>query len=260
MTSQGNQLRYRSVGLTHVGKKRPHNEDAFLNNDDIFLYLVADGMGGHAAGEVASHEAVDTIFGMVKRGVGSLPPLGDGRDPAAVHAVSRLMESAVQAATYMVHSMAQLDATKSGMGTTMSALLLHDGFAVTAQVGDSRIYLVRHGEAHQLTEDHTYVNWQVRAGMITEAEAALSPKRNVITRSVGNHEYVEVDVRVVPLYAGDRMLVCSDGLHGYLRDGDIEPIVALGIAEAAARLIDLANNRGGKDNITVVLVEVEAEV
>lgn len=257
MSLNGNTLRVRSVGLTDVGRKRPHNEDAFLNNDELRLYLVADGMGGHAAGEVASHEAVDAIYGVVKRGVGTLPPLGDGRDPAAVHAVSRLMESSVQAATYMVHSMAQLDSTKSGMGTTMSALLLHDGFAVTGQVGDSRIYLMRHGEAHQLTEDHTYVNWQLRAGLITPEQAEKSPKKNVITRSVGNHDYVEVDVRVVPLHAGDRLLVCSDGLHGYLRDGDLEPVVALGIDAAASRLIALANERGGKDNITVVLVEIE---
>jgi serine/threonine protein phosphatase PrpC len=143
------------------------------------------------------------------------------------------------------------------MGTTMSALLVYDGFAVTGQVGDSRIYLVRDGEAHQLTEDHTYVNWQLRSGLITKEEAERSPKKNVITRSVGNHEYVEVDVRVVPLRARDRLLVCSDGLHGYLRDGDLEPIVALGIDEAALKLIALANERGGKDNITAVLVEIE---
>jgi protein phosphatase len=250
-------LRVRSIGLTDVGRKRKHNEDAFLNDDALRLYLVADGMGGHAAGEVASMEAVDTIFGMVKRGAAALPRLGDGREPSAVHAVSRLVESAVQAATYMVHSIAELDASKSGMGTTMSALFVYDGFAVTGQVGDSRIYLVRDGEAHQLTEDHTYVNWQLRSGLITREEAERSPKKNVITRSVGNHEYVEVDVRVVQLRAGDRLLVCSDGLHGYLRDGDLEPIVALGIDEAAPKLIALANERGGKDNITAVLVEVD---
>ncbi len=257
MPGNGSSLRVRSVGLTDVGRRRKHNEDAFLNDDALRLYLVADGMGGHAAGEVASAEAVDQIFGMIKRGVPSLPELGDGREPAAVRAVSRLLESSVQAATYMVHSIAQLDASKNGMGTTMSALLVHDGFAVTGQVGDSRIYLVRDGEAHQLTEDHTYVNWQLRTGLITKEEAEKSPKKNVITRSVGNHDYVEVDTRVVPLRAGDRLLVCSDGLHGYLRDGDLEPIVALGIDEAASRLIALANDRGGKDNITAVLVEVE---
>ncbi len=257
MALPSSHLRVRSVGKTDVGQKRKHNEDAFLNDDVLRLYLVADGMGGHAAGEVASQEAIETIFGMVKRGVPGLPRLGDGREPAAVHAVTRLIESAVQGATYMVHSMAELDASKSGMGTTMSALLIHDDFAVTGQVGDSRIYLVRDGEAHQLTEDHTFVNWQLRTGLITPEEAEKSPRKNVITRSVGNHEYVEVDVRVVPLRGGDRLLVCSDGLHGYLRDGDLEPIVALGIDDAASKLISLANGRGGKDNITAVLVEVE---
>jgi len=214
-------------------------------------------MGGHAAGEVASNEAVETIFGMVKSGVRTLRGLGDPPDDAEVRKASRLMESAVQAATYMVYSMAELDRGKSGMGTTISAMLILGAYAITAQVGDSRIYRVVSDNVEQLTEDHTLIAWQLKQGLITPAEAKTSPHRNVITRAVGNREYVEVDTRLIALERGDRFLLCSDGLHGYLREGDVVPIVKLGGDAAAKKLIELANERGGKDNITAVLVEVD---
>src|SRR5262249_51530442 len=146
---------------------------------------------------------------------------------------------------------------KSGMGTTISALLLSGDHAVTAQVGDSRVYRVCGPDLEQLTEDHTLIAWQLKQGLITPQEAKLSPHRNVITRAVGNREYVEVDTRLLDLSAGDRFLLCSDGLHGYLRDEDIVPIVELSGDAAVQRFIDLANERGGKDNITAVLVEVD---
>src|SRR6202040_2548212 len=130
-------------------------------------------------------------------------------------------------------------------------------YAITAQGGVSRVYLIRDDACEQLTEDHTLIAWQLKQGLITPAEAKTSPHRNVITRAVGNREYVEVDTRLVALEKGDRFLLCSDGLHGYLREGDVAPIVKLGGNEAAKKLIDLANERGGKDNITVVLVEVD---
>jgi protein phosphatase len=244
-------------GLSDVGKKRTTNEDAFYVDDRIGLYVVADGMGGHAAGEVASQEAVETIFGMVKSGVRSLRALDDPPDDAEVRKASRLMESSVQAATYMVYSMAELDRGKSGMGTTISAMLFLGAYAVTAQVGDSRIYRVTADAVEQLTEDHTLIAWQLKQGLITPAEAKTSPHRNVITRAVGNREYVEVDTRLIALEKGDRFLLCSDGLHGYLREGDVAPLVKLGGEEGSKKLIQLANERGGKDNITVVLVEVD---
>ena len=234
------------------------NEDAFLMDDDLGLYVVADGMGGHAAGEVASNEAVETVMGMVRRGYASVQkfqtegPTGDN-----VRAVQRLVESAVQAATYMVFAIAENDPDQKGMGTTVSALLLMDTHAVTAQVGDSRIYLVRDDATFQLTEDHTLVAWQVKQGIISEAEAALSPHKNVITRAVGSRDYVQVDTQCIEVAPGDRFLLCSDGLHGYLRQEEIAPILALGPHVAAARLIDLANSRGGRDNITAIIVEVQ---
>jgi protein phosphatase len=226
-------------------------------DDALGLYVVADGMGGHAAGEVASREAVDTIYGMVKSGVGRLRDLVGAPCEQDLRAATRLIESAVQAATYIVFSIAEIDRAKSGMGTTISALLVLGDCAVTAQVGDSRIYRVQGESVEQLTEDHTLIAWQLKQGLITPQEAARSPLRNVITRAVGNREYVQVDTGCVPLSAGARFLLCSDGLHGYLRDQDIPTIVALGGGEAVRRFVDLANERGGKDNITAVLVEID---
>lgn len=250
-------LAFAGHGVSDVGKKRQTNEDAFYIDDRIGLYVVADGMGGHAAGEVASQEAVETIYGMVKSGIRNLRDLYDPLDEAEVRKASRLMESAVQAATYMVYSLAELDRGKSGMGTTISAMLIRGGYAVTGQVGDSRIYRVVGDTVEQLTEDHTLIAWQLKQGLITPAEAKTSPHRNVITRAVGNREYVEVDTRLIALEKGDRFLLCSDGLHGYLREGDVAPIVKLGGSTACKKFIDLANERGGKDNITAVLVEVD---
>jgi protein phosphatase len=250
-------LRRTGYGLTDLGRKRQSNEDAFYFDDQLGLYVVADGMGGHAAGEVASHEAVEALYGMVKRGVGKLRELVDPVEEQDTRAACRLMESAVQAATYFVFSIAEIDRDKSGMGTTISALLVLGDYVITAQVGDSRIYLVRDGAVEQLTEDHTLIAWQLKQGLITPQEAARSPHKNVITRAVGNREYVQVDTRAVRVTPGVRILLCSDGLHGYVRDEDIPPVVALGGARAVKRFIDIANERGGKDNITAILVELD---
>jgi serine/threonine protein phosphatase PrpC len=250
-------LRRVGYALTDLGRKRECNEDAFFVDDALGLYVVADGMGGHAAGEVASREAVDTLYGMVKRGIAAVPEFVDPVSEQNVHDACRLMESAVQAATYFVFSIAEIDRDKSGMGTTISALLVRGDYAITAQVGDSRIYRVHQGAVEQLTEDHTLIAWQLKHGLITPQEAARSPHRNVITRAVGNREYVQVDTRCVPLAQGSRLLLCSDGLHGYLREQDIAPIVERGGSAAVQHFVDLANERGGKDNITVVLVELD---
>jgi serine/threonine protein phosphatase PrpC len=250
-------LRRTGYGLTDLGRKRSSNEDALFVDDALGLYVVADGMGGHAAGEVASREAVDTLYGMVKRGARGLRELVDPVSESDSSAACRLMEAAVQAATYFVYSIAEIDRAKSGMGTTISALLITGDYAVTAQVGDSRIYRIDGDAIEQLTEDHTLIAWQLKQGLITPQEAERSPHRNVITRAVGNREYVQVDTRCIPLVSGLRFLLCSDGLHGYLRDEDIPVTVGLGGAVAVERFIALANQRGGKDNITAVLVEID---
>ena len=246
----------RSFGRTDVGRHRKANEDAFFRDDELRLYVVADGMGGHAAGEVASSEAVDTVFGMVKRGMATI---GDSNEPlneARARAACRVIEGAIQAATYMVFAIAELDREKTGMGTTITAALGVGGSLITGQVGDSRIYQIRDGKAVQITEDHTLIAWQIKQGLISADEARTSPHRNVITRAVGNRDYVEVDTSVVAVEAGDRYLLCSDGLHGYLQDDEIPDLAALGGDEAVEQFVELANSRGGRDNITAILLEI----
>jgi serine/threonine protein phosphatase PrpC len=244
-------VQVRSFALTDVGRHRRSNEDAFFRDDDIRLYVVADGMGGHAAGEVASSEAVDAIHGMVKRGVRAPgPPLDEPR-------ACRLLEGAIQAATYMLVAIAEFERDKTGMGTTISAAVVVNSSLVIGQVGDSRIYQIRGGRASQITEDHTLIAWQIKQGIISADEAKLSPHRNVITRAVGNREYVEVDTLVVPVQPGDRYLLCSDGLHGYFDDPrEIAAFAALGGEDSVRRLVEVANERGGRDNITAVMVEI----
>jgi protein phosphatase len=246
----------RSHGATDVGRRRKSNEDAYVADDTLGLYVVADGMGGHAAGEVASQEAVETIYGMVKQGLRVLPSTVGALTQEHARAATRLMEGAVQAATYMVFALSELDRDKSGMGTTISALLVLGEYAVMAQVGDSRIYQIQGGVARQITEDHTLISWQIKQGLISEEDAKRSPHRNVITRAVGNHEYVEVDTGLITLKPGDQFLLCSDGLHGYFREEEIAVIAELGAANAVEQLIARANERGGKDNITAVIVEI----
>jgi len=245
----------KSYGGTDLGRRRQVNEDSFMCDDVLGLWIVADGMGGHAAGEVASQEAVDTVYGMVKRGKDSMDLEGEKTEEKA-RAAARLLEGAVQAATYMVFAMSELDANKAGMGTTISTMMSFGDCAVLAQVGDSRIYRIRGGEVAQLTEDHTLIAWQLKQGLITAEEAKHSRHKNVITRAVGNRDYVQVDTLVVDLELGDQFLLCSDGLHGYLRTHEIPAVVASGGDAAVQRFIALANERGGRDNITAVLVEV----
>lgn len=253
----------RSFGGTHVGQRRKNNEDAYLLDDEIGLWVVADGMGGQAAGEVASQQAVETVQEMVRATIRpreSQRPApfsgGSYRPPAEPH-LGRVLESAIQAATYMVFGMAEQDRSKSGMGTTLSAMLKTPHGALLGQVGDSRIYRIRGGVAEQLTEDHTLINWQLRQGLITEDEARHSKQKNVITRAVGNKDYVQVDISEVDVAPGDVFLLCSDGLHGYLNTAEIPGILARGAPAAVESFIELANSRGGKDNITVALVVAE---
>jgi protein phosphatase len=250
-------FKVKSVGLTDVGKRRQSNQDSYRCDDQLGFWAVADGMGGHAAGEVASREAVDTIYGVVKRDKEHLklgPRLTEETSPIA----ARMVEGAVQAATYLVFGMAEFDSDKAGMGTTLSALVSFGQHAVFAQVGDSRIYQVRNNSVSQLTEDHTLINWQIKQGLITAAEARTSRHKNVITRAVGSKEYVQVDTGVVEMQPGDCYLLCSDGLHGYLQPEQIPEFTQLGAEAAVAKLIEFANEQGGRDNITAVLVEVSS--
>ncbi len=248
-------LRIRSFAVTDVGMRRKNNEDAYLRDDARNLYVVADGMGGYAAGDVASAEAIDAIYSMVSRNSAQIDAFVAEPTRESARQIKRVLESAVQSACYMIFGLAEMAPERQGMGTTISSLLLAGEYGATAQVGDSRVYCVRNGAAIQLTVDHTLVNWQVREGIITPEQALTSPHRNVITRAVGNKDFVQVDTQIFQVRDGDRFLLCSDGLHGYLKDEEIPYYLGFGIEEASRKFIELACDRGGKDNITAIVVE-----
>jgi protein phosphatase len=251
-------MQLKAHGATDVGRKRRHNEDAFLVDAELGLFVVADGLGGHASGEIASNEAIDTIHGWVRREKHTLEKLRESPgDSEAIDEARRTIERAIMGATYHVFSMSEIDQRNAGMGTTVSALIVAGEVGVIAQVGDSRIYRVRNGTASQLTDDHTLIAMQIRDGLITPEEARTAPHRNVITRAVGSHEYVQVDTTAVAVSPGDAYLLCTDGLHGYVARSEVSDLLRHPPHVATARLIDLALERGGKDNITAVVVRVE---
>lgn len=250
-------MKIRSFGKTDVGRKRKHNEDAFLCDDDLQLYAVADGVGGHAKGEVASAEAVEQIQIWVLRHRAMIEDFITTPSNEKIPPLRRMLESAIQSACYMVHSMAELEPDRKGMSTTMSALLVVGDLALVGQVGDSRVYLYRQTKAMQVTEDHTLINYKLKHGLITPQEAMRARGKNVITRAVGHMDYVQVDVFDMDLQSEDLFMLCSDGLHGYLKPGEVANLMAHPMDVSADKFIELANSRGGKDNITVVIVGVE---
>jgi len=255
-----------AYGLTDVGRKRTGNEDAYVVDPAHGIYIVCDGMGGHNAGEVASARAIEVVSQYITEHFAVMKAYADNPTPQAGQAAQALVEQAVQAACNDIFKQAQADAAKRGMGTTFVGAFFAGEKAIIGHVGDSRIYLYRPGqggrapEVHRLTEDHTLISAQLKAGTITKAEAAKSPYRNVITRAVGIQESVQVDTLIVDVVPGDLFMLCSDGLHGYLPDEETPVLLgAAGWDQLPKKLIDLANTRGGKDNITVICVGVGGE-
>ena len=259
----GATLKLLSVARTDVGRRRQINEDAFFRDDEKGFYVVADGVGGHNKGEIASREAVDQLKSWVygaARDLDRLVQRVEGGDFECMWDIRRLLESGVKSACYMIHGMAELDPEKKGMSTTLSAMLIRAGYAFAVHVGDSRVYRVRRYQVLQLTEDHTLINYKVKHGMMTKEEAEKASGKNVITRAVGHKDYVQVDTADVDVAVGDRFLLCSDGLHGYFNDvKEVSELCGDGeIEECADAAIALANQRGGKDNITALVIEVVA--
>ena len=251
-------MQVRSHGLSDIGRHRQVNEDSFLIDDDVRFYVVADGVGGRAKGEVASSMAVEEAHGFIHRGLPVINKFIADPNEQNLFAARRLLESAIQSACYMIFGLAEQDPERHGMSTTMSALLvLEDLVALTAQVGDSRVYRMRDDQCKQITEDHTLINYRLKRGLITPEEAERAPGKNVITRAVGHKDYVQVDTMDCDLMTGDRFMLCSDGLHGYLKEGEVDRLmVGESQAEIAQSFVDLANGRGGKDNITVLIVDM----
>jgi PPM family protein phosphatase len=226
---------------TDVGRQRHTNEDNFYDEPPIFA--VADGMGGAQAGEVASEMAIDQF--VAER---------ETEAPA-----EEQLEQIAKAANRKIWDMAQADSRHAGMGTTLTAAMVDGQSVAVGHVGDSRLYLFRRGELERMTRDHSLVEEFVRQGKLTPEQAEKHPQRSVITRALGPESAVEVDTFRIPARDGDVFLLCSDGLSGMVSDADLERILAeaKSLDEAASRLVDAANDNGGRDNITAVLFRLE---
>jgi len=244
-------------GATDVGMKRDHNEDSYLLAPDLNLYIVADGMGGHAGGEMASGISVRTVEKHVRGNKDIVEPNLQHEGPIERSPVAKLLSDAVRGACNAVFQKSQQVRELQGMGTTTTSILFHDKHAFVAHVGDSRAYLIRDGRILQLSEDHSLVNEQLKAGLITEAQARQSRFKNIITRSVGFDSDVEVDMIAVEVKAGDAYLMCSDGLSNLVTDPEVNDIVSDNFLHRVPEtLIEMANARGGDDNCTVVVAYV----
>lgn len=247
-----------SAAISDVGLQRDHNEDSCLADVEHGLFIVADGMGGAAAGEVASQIAVERVASFFRPRVQELRA-GDLGSPAFRQRLSRLAEAAVQDANQHVYQAATGESGRAGMGTTLTVLLLLDRVAVVAHVGDSRLYLKRNDTLYPLTQDHSFVNEMVQRGMLDEAEALKHPMANLLTRAVGPQANVVADVNILDVYNGDVFLLCSDGVTKGVPDHEMLPVLTAArsrLDDATAALVKAANDAGGDDNATVVLVQV----
>jgi len=246
------------AGQTDVGCVRSNNEDSFGYDSACGVYVVCDGMGGQAAGEVASKLAVDTVLEYFRRysAEGNYPLIGENFDDISPQA--NALASAVQAGGIRIFHEALEHPERQGMGSTIVALLVRDGKASIAHVGDSRAYLLRDGQIRQLTADHSLVMEQVRRGLMTVEEAERSSMQNIITRALGSEESVEPDVQEVETSPGDAFLLATDGLTKLVKEDRLREITtsAPSLEKACAALVGAARAAGGDDNITCLLVRI----
>ena len=251
-------LRARASGLSDVGVIRSHNEDCFDIDPENQVFVVADGMGGHSHGEIASRLAIDAIKDFVERTADQDATLPFEMDPKLGRHGNRI-RAAIRVAHDRVLKAIRQDSSLHGMGTTVVGLLLDGVSAAVAHVGDSRAYRFRDGRLELLTQDHTWVNEQVVAGFLSEEQARSHPLKNVVTRALGGDTDVDIDVREWPVEEGDLFLLCSDGLTTMLTDDEILSRVRSEERpeEICGRLVRDANARGGYDNVSVVLVRME---
>ena len=254
-------MEFSGSAKTDVGRRRTGNEDSFCLAPELNLFVVCDGMGGHAAGEVASRLAVDTIHESMQKYLAgeNVPLVGEPRQDCSPP--SNFLLSSIQMANKAIYEKAQSHPDYAGMGTTIVAVLgIGDRLALT-HVGDSRIYRVRDGKIAQVTKDHSVVQMQLDRGIITPEEAAESQYRHMITRALGLKAVVEIDLVEESAAEGDLLLLCSDGLSDLVAAQEMLGKITANSAQLGAAcqaLVNLANERGGVDNITTMLVEVRA--
>jgi protein phosphatase len=252
-------MRVRFAGDTNVGMKRAHNEDSFYLPESERLAIVADGMGGHASGEVASRMAVDTIAGFFKATQEEQQMTWPFKmDRGHRYDVNRMV-TAIKLANLKIHEQAQKDPRCHGMGTTVVSTLFLDDAIVVGHVGDSRLYRRREGLFEQITEDHSLLNDYIKMKHLTPEEIAAFPHKNVIVRALGMKDTVQVDVHVDSPRLGDVYMLCSDGLSGMITDAQLTDLISAerDLDVLCERMITMANKNGGLDNITVVAVRIE---
>lgn len=246
-------------GSTDIGCRRERNEDSYLINTDYSLYVVADGMGGHLGGEFASRLATSTIEEIISELVQDPDMTLQSNVEVRPGDYKSYLKYSISVASNRIFERASHDPSLHGMGTTIVALMFNQGKAFYANVGDSRCYLVRAGKIKQLTTDHSLVSEQLRAGIIKPSDVKNHKFKNIITRSVGFQEDVDVDVNVKPVKVGDKFVLCTDGLTNMVPNEDILSVVSeLSPKDACSELIERANKNGGDDNITVVVAEVRS--
>ena len=234
-------------GKTDIGLVRETNQDAFSFgsfDDGNCWAVVCDGMGGVSGGQVASEICVEKVSEAIKRSY---------RKGITVSSAKNLLTTAINAANSAVFKEAQENIELKGMGTTVVAVLVLGSIAVVAHVGDSRAYLIN-DEINQITKDHSFVQLLIDTGKITEEEAKVHPDRNVITRAVGIEHVVDVEIDIVDINDNDKLLICTDGLNGYVPDADILKIIKEYGDSSTEKLVKTANNAGGRDNVTVVML------
>jgi PPM family protein phosphatase len=252
------------AAATDVGRQRNHNEDNFLIDKKLRLFMVADGMGGHAAGEVASSIAVHEIRDTINNNRELIDRYRVDHPAVQPYEILQVLETAVQTACGAVHQRAQAEPDKRGMGTTATVLLIAGtgeqlrGFI--AHVGDTRVYLARQSQCHVLTEDHSLMNELVRRGKLNREQIESSPYKqykNAVTRAVGVYSSVEVDTFDFDILPGDRFLIASDGMYAYVDETELPKQLADGdVKEVPKQLVDAANKGGGHDNITAVVIRI----
>ena len=253
-------MQVRFWAATHQGRTREQNEDNFLVDKKLNLFIVADGMGGHAAGEVASSTAVREVRRVLADHRAVVEDFGENESAEGRQALLKLISDAIRHACARIFELGQASAERRGMGTTLCLLMVVGRRGFLGHVGDSRIYMLRAGKVEQLTEDHSLVNEMIRRGRLKPGDVFDSPYKNALTRAVGVYETVEVDTFDFDILPGDNFLLCSDGLSCYLDDEVTRRYLSLeSVKDIPDRFIDFANESGGKDNITSVVVRVVSD-
>lgn len=248
----------KSVLLTDTGKVREHNEDTIGGDPDIALYVLADGMGGYNAGEVASGIAVKTIVNLVREAFEVQELRGVDRETGLMRP-SIILRDAIVRANKIIHQTSKTQPQCEGMGTTVVAALFHDNRAIVAHVGDSRLYRLRSERFEQLTMDHSLLQELVDRGFYSAEEAARSTNKNYVTRALGVEPNVDVEIKEYPVHRGDFYVLCSDGLSDMVEDEDIHLTISTfndNLETVAKQLVQLANEHGGRDNVSVIMTHV----